>query len=38
MAATPTWQRFTAEDKLRILKLSDAYTTVGSLGTLLLAE
>jgi hypothetical protein len=28
---------FSAEDKLRILKLADAYTTVGRLGTLLLA-
>jgi hypothetical protein len=37
-AATSTWQRFTAEDKLRILKLADTYTTVGSLGTQFLAK
>jgi transposase len=32
VAATPTRRRFTAEDKLRILKLADACTAVGSLG------
>jgi transposase len=36
--ATPTRRRFTAEDKLRILKLADACTVVGSLGALLRAE
>lgn len=34
----PTRRRFTAEDKLRILKLADACTAVGSLGALLRAE
>ena len=38
VAATPTRRRFTAEDKLRILKLADACTAVGSLGALLRAE
>ena len=36
--ATPTRRRFTAADKLRILKLADACTAVGSLGALLRAE
>ena len=34
----PTRRRFTAEDKLRILKLADACTAVGSLGALLRSE
>ena len=38
VVATPTRRRFTAEDKLRILKLADACTAVGSLGALLRAE
>ncbi len=38
VTATPTRRRFTAEDKLRILKLADACTAVGSLGALLRAE
>jgi transposase-like protein len=38
VAARPTRRRFTAEDKLRILKLADACTAVGSLGALLRAE
>ena len=38
VAATPTRRRFTAEDKLRILKLADACTVVGSLGALLRTE
>jgi hypothetical protein len=32
VVATPTRRRFTAENKLRILKLADACTAVGSLG------
>ena len=32
VAATPTRRRFTAEDKLRILTLADAYTTMGDPG------
>jgi transposase-like protein len=36
--ATPTRRRFTAADKLRILKLADACTAVGSLGALLRTE
>lgn len=35
VAATPTRRRFTAEDNLRILKLADACTVLGSLGALL---
>jgi transposase-like protein len=38
VVARPTRRRFTAVDKLRILKLADAYTAVGSLGALLRAE
>ena len=38
VVATPTRRHFTAEDKLRILKLADACTAVGSLGALLRAE
>ena len=38
VVATPTRRRFTAEDKLRILKLADACTVVGRLGALLRAE
>ena len=38
VVATPTRRRFTAEDKLRILKLADACTAVGSLGALLRTE
>ena len=38
VVATPTRRRFTAEDKLRILRLADACTAVGSLGALLRAE
>jgi transposase-like protein len=38
VVATPTRRRFTAEDKLRILKLADACTAVGSLGALLRSE
>ena len=38
VVATPTRRRFTAEEKLRILKLADACTVVGSLGALLRAE
>jgi transposase-like protein len=38
VVATPTRRRFTAADKLRILKLADACTAVGSLGTLLRTE
>ena len=38
VVATPIRRRFTAEDKLRILKLADACTAVGSLGALLRAE
>jgi len=38
VVATPTRRRFTAKDKLRILKLADACTVVGSLGALLRAE
>lgn len=38
VTAAPTRRRFTAEDKLRILKLADACTAVGSLGALLRTE
>lgn len=38
VVARPTRLRFTAADKLRILKLADACTAVGSLGALLRAE
>ena len=38
VVAKPTRRRFTAEDKLRILKLADACTAVGSLGALLRSE
>lgn len=38
VVARPTRRRFTAEEKLRILKLADACTAVGSLGALLRAE
>ena len=38
VAATPTRRRFTAENKLRILKVADACTVGGSLGALLRAE
>lgn len=38
VVATPTRRRFTAEEKLRILRLADACTAVGSLGALLRAE
>ena len=38
VVATPTRRRFTAVEKLRILKLADACTVVGSLGALLRAE
>ena len=38
VVARPTRRRFTAEDKLRILRLADACTAVGSLGALLRAE
>lgn len=38
VVAKPTRRRFTAEDKLRILKLADACTAVGNLGALLRAE
>lgn len=38
VAATLTRRRFTAEDKLRILKLADACTVLGSLGALLRTE
>ena len=38
VVAKPTRRRFTAENKLRILKLADACTAVGSLGALLRAE
>lgn len=38
VGARPTRRRFTAEEKLRILKLADACTAVGSLGALLRAE
>jgi transposase-like protein len=38
VVARPTRRRFTAKDKLRILKLADACTAVGSLGALLRAE
>ena len=38
VAAKPTRRRFTAENKLRILQLADACTTVGSLGALLRTE
>ena len=38
VVAITTWQHSSVEDKLHILKLADAYTTVGSLGTRLLAE
>ena len=38
VVATPTRRRFTAEDKLRILKLADACTAGGSLGALLRTE
>ncbi|NOS81612.1 MAG: hypothetical protein E8D46_08245 [Nitrospira sp.] len=38
VVATPTRRHFTAEDKLRILKLADACTAVGRLGALLRAE
>jgi len=38
VVATPTRRRFTAAEKLRILKLADACTAVGSLGALLRAE
>ena len=38
VVATPTRRRFTAEDKLRILKLADACTASGSLGALLRSE
>jgi len=38
VVATPTRRRFTAEEKLRILRLGDACTAVGSLGALLRAE
>ena len=38
VVAKPTRRHFTAADKLRILKLADACTEVGSLGALLRAE
>jgi transposase-like protein len=38
VVATPTRRRFTAENKLRILKMADACTAVGSLGALLRSE
>lgn len=38
VVAKPTRRRFTAADKLRILKLADACTAMGSLGALLRAE
>ncbi len=38
VVARPTRRRFTAADKLRILKLADACTAGGSLGALLRAE
>lgn len=38
VVARPTRRRFTAADKLRLLKLADACTAVGSLGALLRAE
>jgi len=38
VVARPIRRRFTAADKLRILKLADACTAVGSLGALLRAE
>jgi transposase-like protein len=38
VVAKPTRRHFTAADKLRILKLADACTAVGSLGALLRAE
>ena len=38
VVARPTRRRFTAAGKLRILKLADACTAVGSLGALLRAE
>ncbi len=38
VVAKPTRRRFTAEDTLRILKLADACTAMGSLGALLRAE
>ena len=38
VVAMPTRRRFTAENKLRILKLADACTAVGSLGALLRSE
>lgn len=38
VVATPTRRRFTAAEKLRILKSADACTAVGSLGALLRAE
>ncbi|THJ23991.1 MAG: hypothetical protein CAF45_006665 [Nitrospira sp. CG24E] len=38
VVVTPTRRRFTAEDTLRILRLADACTAVGSLGALLRAE
>ncbi len=38
VVARPTRRRFTAADKLRILKLADACTAVGGLGGLLRAE
>jgi transposase-like protein len=38
VVARPTRRRFTAEDKLRILKLADACPAVGSLGALLRTE
>ena len=38
VVATPTRRRFTAENKLHILKMADACTAVGSLGARLRAE
>jgi transposase len=38
VVARPTRRRFTAEDKLRIMKLTAACTAVGSLGALLRTE
>ena len=38
VVARPARRRFTAEETLRILKLADACTAVGSLGALLRAE
>ena len=38
MATTPAWQRYAAENKLRIQKLADACISMARLGNRLLSE